>query len=68
MQTFFNNLKEWNIPYSLSYIIALEFKIMGQYCTEEKVFEMANYYKNFLIALPLTQDQKISLSKDLDNN
>ncbi|CAG8752978.1 18050_t:CDS:2, partial [Gigaspora rosea] len=36
--------------------------------TFEKAFKMANYYKNFLNTLPLTQDQKPSLTKDLDNN
>lgn len=41
---------------------------MGRCRTEGKAFEMANYYKNFLVALPLTQEQKTSLTMDLDNN
>ncbi|CAG8753543.1 504_t:CDS:1, partial [Racocetra fulgida] len=50
------------------YIIALGFKLVARCRTEEKAFEMANYYKSFLIALPLTQEQKTLLTKDLDNN
>ncbi|CAG8541659.1 20510_t:CDS:2 [Cetraspora pellucida] len=50
------------------YTIALGFKIVGWCHTEEKAFEMTNYYKNFFIALPLTQEQKTLLTKDLDNN
>ncbi|RHZ45370.1 hypothetical protein Glove_680g85 [Diversispora epigaea] len=68
MQTFGNNLKEWNIPQSFRYPIALGFKLIARCRTEEASFEMANNYKIFINSLPLTQEQKHSLINDLDNN
>ncbi|RHZ89429.1 hypothetical protein Glove_14g63 [Diversispora epigaea] len=68
MQTFGNNLKEWNIPQPFRYPIALGFKLIARCRTEETAFEMASHYKNFINILPLTKEQKISISNDLTNN
>ncbi|RHZ82136.1 hypothetical protein Glove_114g72 [Diversispora epigaea] len=70
MQTFDNNLKEWNIPQLFRYPITLGFKLIARYRYRIKktVFEMASHYENFINILPFKKEQKISITNDLTNN
>jgi hypothetical protein len=56
------------INYTIRYLIALGFKLIGRCRTEQEAFEMSSHYKELINSLPLTQEQKERLTNDLDNN
>ncbi|CAB5217590.1 unnamed protein product [Rhizophagus irregularis] len=68
MQTFGENLNNWNISWPLRYPIALAFKIIGRSRSVDLAKELGLLYVNFINSLDLKQDLKNKLIKDLNNN
>ncbi|CAG8742683.1 7631_t:CDS:2, partial [Gigaspora rosea] len=68
MSTLGKHLKIWKVDWSLRYPIAMVFKIVGQSRSDEDVSKMKKEYNEFICSLPLDNDTKNFLMRDLKMN